>query len=512
LKAAVALAGLGAALLAPGAASGQVSGTAQAALVHHPVTTSNAAAQRFFDEGLTLVYAFNREEARKRFVRASQADPNLAMAYWGIALAAGPNLNERMSPEDLSTANDALKRAAALEASAQPEERRYIEALELRYPKDPKAKTDSYYAAYRDAMRKLFADFPLDDDAAALSVESAMDVDDWGWTGTVPNGSTAALVATLEAVLRRNQDHVGANHYLVHLLDAPGVAAGAEQSARRLGALPVEPAASHLVHMAGHTDLDLGLFPELLREEREAVGLDQSYAASLSEAPHELVYFKHNLDFYAGGALMLGDATEIKAALDVAREQETATALLMEARLGRWDDIVATPKPARGYEVLTWDYVRVLAYCARKDPAAARAALSGFETAMKASTRQGYLDPLHRLALAQIAAAQGDVPSAEAQLRGALPEMAGTAPEVYAPWFFPAGEWLGWLLLENGDYAGAETAFKADLARTPHNAHVLYGLMRTLGLEGKSAEGRQYAGELAANWRGSVDALSAAEI
>jgi hypothetical protein len=512
LKRALVLAAFGAALLAPGSAYGQIPATPQAALVHHPVTTSKPAAQRFFDEGLTLVYAFNREEARKRFVLASQADPNLAMAYWGIALAAGPNLNERMSPEDLAVANEALKRASALEGSAQPEERRYIEALELRYPKDPKAKTDSYYGAYRDAMKKLFADFPLDDDAAALSVESAMDVDDWGWTGTVPNGSTAALVATLEAVLRRNQDHVGANHYLVHLLDAPVVAAGAEQSARRLSGLPIEPAASHLVHMAGHTDLDLGLFPELLREEREAVGLDEAYAASLSEAPRELVYFKHNLDFYAGGALMLGDASEIAAALDVAREQEVATALLMEARLGRWDEIVATPKPARGYEALTWDYVRVLAYCARKDPVAARAALTAFETAMKSSTRAGYLDPLHRLALAQIAAAQGDASAAETQLRGALPEMAQSPPEVYAPWFFPAGEWLGWLLLENGDYSGAEAAFKADLVRTPHNAHVLYGLMRTLGLEGKSGEGRQYADELAANWRGSVEALSAAEI
>lgn len=512
MKRAIAPAALSAALLLPGVASGQGTATPQAALVHHPVTTSNAAAQRFFDEGLTLVYAFNREEARKRFVLAAQADPKLAMAYWGIALAAGPNLNERMSPEDLAVASDALKRAAALEGSAGPEERRYIEALEVRYPKDPKAKTDSYYGAYRDSMRRLFADFPLDDDAAALSVESAMDVDDWGWNGTVPIGSTAAMVATLEAVLRRNQDHIGANHYLVHLLDAPGVAAGAEQSARRLSALPVEPAASHLVHMAGHTDLDLGLFRELLREEREAVGLDEAYATALSEAPHELVYFRHNLDFYAGGALMLGDASEIASALNVAREQEATTSLLMEARLGRWNDILATPKPGRGSEVLTWDYVRVLAYCNQKDLGAARAALAAFETALKASTRPEYWDPVHRLALAQIAAAQGDAAAAEAQLRGALPEMAQAPPEVYAPWFFPAGEWLGWLLLENGDYPGAEAAFKADLARTPHNAHVLYGLMHTLGLEGKSGEGRQYADELAANWRGSVDALSATEI
>ncbi len=501
-----------AALLVPCAARAQIPESPQAALVHHTVGTNDANAQRLFDEGLTLVYAFNREEARKRFERASQADPNLAMAYWGIALAVGPNLNERMSPGDIEVAQAALKRAAALEGSALPEERRYIEALQLRYPKDPKGKTDATYLAYRDAMQKLFADFPLDDDAAALSVESAMDVDAWGWNGTAPTGATAGLVATLEAVLRRNPDHIGANHYLVHLLDAPVVAEGAEPSARRLSVLPVEPAASHLVHMAGHTDLDLGLFPELLREEREAVALDRAYAASLAEQPNQLTYFKHNLDFYAGGALMLGDASEIGTALDLAQAQEAGTALLIEARLGRWNDILVTPKPTRGYAILTWSYARVLAYCGLKNPSDARAALAAFETAIKSSTRPDFLDPLHRMAQAQVDALQGDIPAATAALRGALPEMAQNPPEVYAPWFYPAGEWLGWLLLEDGDYPGAEAAFKSDLVRTPHNAHSLYGLMRTLAREGKAGDSRQYADELAANWRGSLDALAIAEI
>ncbi len=501
-----------AALVLPAGARAQVPASPQAALVHHQVGTSSADAQRAFDEGLTLIYAFNREEARKRFEQAAKADPKLAMAYWGVALAAGPNLNEEMSPDDLAVASAALKEAATLESAAQPEERRYIDALRLRYPKDSKSATGPYYLAYRDAMQKLFADYPADDDAAALSTESAMDVDDWGWNGTLPIGTTATLVATLEAVLRRNPDHVGANHYLVHLLDYSAVAGGAEASARRLSALPVEPPASHLVHMAGHTDLDVGLFPQLLNEEREAVSLDRAYAATLSKAPSELFYFKHNLDFYAGGALMLGDAGETAAALAIAQAQEQGTALLILARLGRWDDVLASPKPARGRAVLTWKYARVLAYAARKDVPAASAALADYETSLKAATHPDYFEPNHRLARAQVAAAQGDSRAAEADLRAALREVAKFPPEVFAPWFYPAGEWLGWLLLERGDYAAAEAAFREDLARTPHNAHSLYGLMHALAHEGKASEARQYADDLAANWRGPLDALNAPEI
>ena len=476
------------------------------------MSTSNPDAQRAFDEGLTLIYAFNRGEARKRFERAAQADPKLAMASWGIALAAGPNLNEEMSPEDLTVAGAALKQAAALAGAAQPEERRYVEALALRYPKDSKTPPGPFYAAYRAAMQKLFADYPLDDDAATLATESAMDVDVWGWNGATPLGTTATLVATLEGVLRRNPDHVGANHYLVHLLDWPDVASGAEPSARRLSALPVEPAASHLVHMAGHTDLDLGQFSHLLQEEREAVALDRTFAAAQSVAPKDLYYFGHNLDFYAGGSLMLGDADETAAALAIAKTQSPRAALLIDARLGRWDDVLAAPKPEKGYAVLTWRYVRVLAYVARKDPAAAHAALTDLQAAVKATTDGRFFDPFVHMARAQVESLDGQSSLAEADLRAVFPEVAKYPPEVFAPWFFPAGEWLGWLLIRDGDYAAAEAAFRADLARTPHNARSLNGLMRALTLEGKAAQARQYADELAANWRGPLDALSSPEI
>src|SRR3982751_2825007 len=65
---------------------------------HHPVSTTNSEAQRFFDQGLTLVYAFNHEEAIRSFKRAAELDPQLAMAYWGIALALGPNINLDVDP------------------------------------------------------------------------------------------------------------------------------------------------------------------------------------------------------------------------------------------------------------------------------------------------------------------------------------------------------------------------------------------------------------------------------
>jgi len=484
---------------------------AQAALVHHPVNTQNAAAQRYFDEGLTLIYAFNREEAHKRFEKASKADPNLAMAYWGMALAVGPNVNVEMEPADLVTAAAALKKARALENGALPEERRYIDALSLRYPVDPKASTDPTYRAYSDAMLKLYADYPLDDDAAALSVESAMDVRPWGWNGAKAVGATPSYVATLEGVLRRNPDHVGANHYLVHMLDAqPSIAQGAEASARRLSALPVEPAASHLVHMAGHTDLDLGNFPALVREGRTSVDLDLAYAASLNESPTKLDYFGHNLDFYSGGALMLDDKDEIARALGIAQANSPGIAALIFAQTGRWDDALALPKPkvAGSSAQLRWRYARVMAYAAQKNLPAAESEFAELGKAIDATGYGSFLLPVREMAAARLALLRGDDTGAVADLRRAIAAAESAPPEVFAPWYFPAGNWLGWILLGDGDAAGAENAFRAALARTPHDARVLYGLMQALGRQGRLAEARVYSDEIAANWRGPLSDLA----
>src|SRR5271165_541615 len=301
-----------------------------AALVHHAVSTQVPAAQEAFDEGLTLVYAFNRDEAQRRFTAAANADPNLALAWWGVALAAGPNLNFDMTKKDWTTVQQALGKAVLLQSRASPEEQRLIAALQKRYPQKAQEPDG---AAYRDAMAAIHRDFPSDDDVAALYVESAMDVDEWGWKPDgSPVGKTSELAATLRGVIARSPAHPGANHYFTHLMDFQSVAEQAEPSANLLASLPVQPAASHLKHMSGHIYLDVGSFVPLLVQNREAVEMDRSYAASIGTTPQKLDYYLHNLDFYAGGALMLDDRAEAERAAGFFNEAESRGSMFVYAR------------------------------------------------------------------------------------------------------------------------------------------------------------------------------------
>ncbi len=180
---------------------------------HHPVSTRNAEAQRFFDQGLTLIYAFNHEEAARSFTRAAELDPQLAMAYWGIALAVGPNYNEaEVDTARVKAADDAMQKAASLAAAAPELERAYIAALAKRFSSDPKADFKKLAVEYKDAMKELVQRYPDDLDAAVLYAESLMDLHPWQlWTKDgKPTEGTEEIVAVLEAVLKRDPQHIGA--------------------------------------------------------------------------------------------------------------------------------------------------------------------------------------------------------------------------------------------------------------------------------------------------------------
>jgi hypothetical protein len=498
-------------------------GTVQTALVHHTVSTFNAEAQQKFDEGLTLVYAFNRDEAAKRFARAAQLDPNLAMAYWGIALANGPNLNYGMPAARVTAANEALAKAKTLAPGASQEEQRYVAALAVRYPETYTGRDamNAGYRAYRDAMAKLHADYPDDPDAATLYAESVMDVEDWGWRDGQPSGAASLLAPLLESVLKRNPDHVGANHYYVHVMDFPVVAERALPSAMTLSVLPAEPAASHLVHMSGHNYLDNGLFGPLERDNRIAVDDDRRYAASVGKTPAQLDYFFHNLDFYLGGSLMLDDRAETERALSIAlgtrakgpNQGANGMQALAFARERRWDDVLAlppVPADARGFEPFAMHYARGVAFAAKHDARSAHAELTELEKAVAEGTgffAKNYGGGLAKLLGARVAHLEGDDVAAAAKLRDVIGMVASLPPEVFAPWYYPTGEWLGAILFQSGDLAGAEAAFRADLKRTPHNARALFGLMQTLSRQGRTDEARALSLEIAQNWRGPMSDL-----
>src|SRR5271154_5805190 len=189
---------------------------------HHPVSTSNPEAQEFFDQGLRLIYDFNHDEAARSFQKAADLDPKLAIAYWGIAEAVGPNYNDPASDERFKRAHEEIQKAVDLSAGASPSERAYIQAMAKRFPGDPKADRRKAAEEYHDAMRELVKQFPDDLDAATLFAESGMTLHPWGlWhvDGT-PEAGTEEIVATLESVIRRDPNHLGALHYYIHTVEA----------------------------------------------------------------------------------------------------------------------------------------------------------------------------------------------------------------------------------------------------------------------------------------------------
>src|SRR5262245_28399124 len=228
--------------------------------LHHEITTSSPEAQRYFDQGLTLSYAFNHAEAIRAFKQALAIDPDCAMCYWGVAFALGPNINAPITPEAAKEAFDAIAQATQRAVNASAKEQAYIDALANRYVADPKADRPPLDAAYAAAMRAVAQKFPDDLDAMTLFAQSLMDTSPWNYWNAdgSPREFTSDVISSLESVLKRKADHPGAIHLYIHAVEASPDPKRAEPYADRLGALV--PGAGHLVHMPAHIYLRTGRY------------------------------------------------------------------------------------------------------------------------------------------------------------------------------------------------------------------------------------------------------------
>jgi hypothetical protein len=503
---------------------------------HHPIVTSSAEAQRFFDQGFALVFGFNHEEAVRSFQRAAELDPMSPMPHWGIAWALGPNYNLDIDDPRAKQAFDEIGKARALAVSGAPHERAYVDALAVRYSPDPKADRAALARTYSAAMRALSQQYPDDLDAAALYAESLMNLTPWKlWTldGT-PADRTLEIVAILDSVLRRDPNHLGANHYYIHAVEAskdPGRALG---NARRLETLA--PSSGHLVHMPAHVYARTGDHAGAARANLAGAEADRVY---LKTAPADgfygMAYYSHNLHFLADSEMMQGRLEAARQAADELAsrlaphtrmmpmvESMIAMKLSVLLRFGRHDEVLATPPPAadQPVSIAWWHFGRgvALARTGAPDKAAAErkmleaVAATAPDSALFGGT--GLVDAKTVLAIAgmvldaRIAAARGAHDDSIRFWTKAV-EAADRLPYDEPPvWFYPLRESLGAALLLADKPAQAERTFRDDLVRHPRNARSLLGLHESLVKQGKDADAAWVRRAFEEAWRNADTKLT----
>ena len=508
--------------LLPGAALGQHEHIATAAPAgsvplfddlgsyHHAITTSSPEAQRYFDQGLRLLYGFNHDEAERALREAARLDPDCAMAWWGIAFALGPNINVPIDPERNTKALDAVAKAQAASGKANAREQAYVDAIAKRYSPDPRADRAALDQAFATAMGELSRAFPDDLDAATLYAEAMMDLRPWKlWNadGTSAPG-TEQIVAVLESVLKRNPDHPGANHYYVHATEASPHPERALASAERLKTLV--PGAGHLVHMPAHTFMRTGDYVGAVQANAIAAKVDEAYIQKSGvQGVYPLMYYNHNLHFLALAAAMAGQSAAARdAAIKVAanaapvvKEMPMAEFLLpapyyVALRFQRWDEVLAFPEPDGAFVATRAlrHYARALARLAKgegvDDERAAFAALRAqvpADALFNLNPSRAVLDVAAAVLDARVASAHGDAEAAIAAWRKAVEAEALLSYDEPPIWYYPVRESLGAELLRAGRGSEAEAVFRDDLAHNPKNGRSLFGLWKSLEAQEKPA-------------------------
>jgi len=505
---------------------------------HRTITTDSDQAQAYFDQGLRLQYAFNHPEAIRAYEQALEFDPGCAMCWWGIALAAGPNINAIVDEAGATQATAAIAAALNLLEGTTPAERALIEALAERYGPDPIANRVTQDSAWSRAIGAVAQDYQDDLDALTLLAASQMNLSPWNyWDGPYndrsPRPGTETFVATLESVLARNADHPGACHYLIHAVEAAHPERAVECADRLAGLMP---GAGHLVHMPGHIYLRVGRYADAVEANRHAVHSDETYIADLGPINvYTSAYYPHNYHFMNFASTMAGmkevaiesaSNTRDNIATEVAEsvgwiQLAVATPQLTAVTFGLWDEVLAQPAPSESLVIamMLHHYARGVAHAALGHTDAAAASLDSMRAAGE-----------HVLSVPELLDLEPIPAIAEHALLGEIQLRAGNAAEavehflaardvedtmVYLEpplWYYPIRWSLGEALIQAGRPADAEVVYREDLAKFPGNGWSLFGLARSLEEQGKLEEAATVQAQFEEAWTSSDITITASRM
>jgi len=482
--------------------------------LEHKVSTKNVLAQRYFNQGLRLSYAFNHDEAERAFLEAARLDSTCAMSWWGAALVLGPNINMPMSAEAEAQAYANVQKAQALESHGTDAERDYIEALAKRYGPPSGTSRAARDSAYADAMRSVMKSHPADLDAAVLCSEALMDLRPWDlWTlDGKPQPGTPEIVSTLEGVLKKNPDHMGAIHLYIHAVEASPEPGRAEKYADRLP--KIAPYAGHLVHMPSHIHLRVGRYEDAVETNTRAIAADRDYIRKQDvHGMYTVMYYPHNIHMRWYALCELGRRADAQAAardLAAAVPDSLVRSIPMaeffrpthyqtEVRFGLWDEILKEAAPERDMPltIAVYHYARGMALAATgriPEAEVERDTLTAIAAAAPPDLIYGLnaAQPVFRFAAAllagEVAARGGTSEDAIRLLTDAVHQQDSLHYDEPPPWNMTARQSLGAVLLAAGRAPDAEAVYREDLARNPENGWSLYGLVQALRSEKKETE------------------------
>jgi tetratricopeptide (TPR) repeat protein len=493
----------------------------------HKISTRNTRTQLLFDQGVNLTFGFNHAEAIRSFREAARRDPHCAMCWWGVAFALGPNINLPMPADAVKPAWQALQNALALKRHASAEERGWIDALAERYSADPKADRARLDEAFAAAMGDLWKKNPGDLDAGTFYVEAMMDTQPWDYwqmDAKTPKGHGAAIVATLENIIKRSPNHPGALHLYLHAVEASTTPERGEGPADRLEKLM--PGAGHIVHMPSHIYYRIGRYADAAHVNALAALVDEQYiAACHAQGYYPVGYYGHNIHFLWTSSEMQG---RYQAAIEAARRLikavgPDATKLGPQAQLyfltpfatllrfGKWDAVLAEPLPPdeQKLTLVVAHLARGFAYAAKGDAAHAAAERAALAALAEDKVLESYNSvpgqPMAKIALdeldGEIARTAGDLPTAIAKFTAAA-RIEHRLPYTEPPyWHQPVSQLLGAALLQAGRAQEAEAVYRESLTNYRLDGWALYGLAQAQDALGDHAGAAATRKEFATAWQ-----------
>ena len=500
----------------------------------HPIQTTSAEAQKFFDQGLALLYNFNHAEAERSFLKAAELDPTAPMPWWGVGVALGLNYNRdvtKLEGERMVRAYDAAQKAVTLSRGGNAIEAALAAALATRYSRDPNHDPEALNAKYREAMRQVYTTYPDDPEVATMYADAMMNLRPWQlWKADgSPETDTPELVKVLEGILRRHPDHPGANHYYIHAVEASPTPDRALASATRLETLV--PGAGHLVHMPTHIYIHTGHIDRVAELNARAAKADERYIEIAKPEGVYHMYYGHNVHFVVVGSILIGRYDDAAAAatqmttivephlahIGPQMEWAVGLGLLTDVRFHKWDRILAAPRPGADRPLTrAFDhYARALAHRYTGKPVEAKQEAAQFDVVRKGLVEEtliGMFNPAsvvlemasHLLA-GQLAASTDE---AVAHLEKAVAAQDAFRYDEPEPWPWSVRETLGGVLLQAGRHAEAEKVFRLDLEKNPGSGRALFGLLTSLEAQQKSAEAAFVRREFERAWAKATAPLS----